>query len=225
MADFFLQVNELAHAAEFVGADSTVYTADNSTWPTADGGAFRVSAESVDANVIPASAVLEVVAAADWLDARIVSNNAIVETVLAADFLDAQAIGENAVIENTVASDWLDAQVISVSVPIEPGGYYPPRKPLPIEGIGYGVLPDLVGDAHGVVIAAGIGSATSGTIAGEAAATVGIAGQATAQLALGAAASAGARTTGRGCGALVIRAESRGQNNDDAAVLALLLAA
>jgi hypothetical protein len=87
-------------------ASSTAYTADNATWPTADGG-----------------------------------------------------------ILTSGASDFVGAEIISAIVVVG-GGYYPPLRPLPVIGVGYGVLPRLVGEAHGVV---GVGGAAAATlpIAGE----------------------------------------------------------
>jgi hypothetical protein len=43
---------------------------------------------------------------------------------------------------------------VPVVVVIGGGGYYPPERPLPVEGTGYGMLPRLEGEAHGVVVGA-----------------------------------------------------------------------
>jgi hypothetical protein len=48
------------------------------------------------------------------------------------------------------ALDFTDAEVIAATAPVYGGGYYQPRWP-PIIGHGYGVLPELEGDAHGTV--------------------------------------------------------------------------
>jgi hypothetical protein len=47
---------------------------------------------------------------------------------------------------------------VPVVVVVGGGGYYPPERPVPVEGSGYGILPPLDGEAHGVV--AGVRAAT-----------------------------------------------------------------
>ena len=50
------------------------------------------------------------------------------------------------------------------------GGFFPLFRPAPVSGHGYGILPRLVGDAHGEVVIAGVGAATVpivATAAGE----------------------------------------------------------
>jgi hypothetical protein len=97
-----------------ITADTSLYTADNTTWPTADGGAGGAT-DNFDAVVEVAGAVI-VVEAADALDQ-------------------------------------LDADVEAAAAVIGGGGarYYPPPRPAPVVGVGYGVLPELEGEAHGVV--------------------------------------------------------------------------
>jgi hypothetical protein len=90
-----------------VTADTHLYTADNTTWPTADG-------------FIP-------------------------EGIISA-----------AVIEAADAADLVNARVIAVSA----GGFYPILRPAPVIGVGDGVLPRLIGEAHGEVVIAGAGEAT-----------------------------------------------------------------
>jgi hypothetical protein len=58
---------------------------------------------------------------------------------------------------------------VPVVVVVGSGGYYPPERPLPVEGSGYGILPRLEGEAHGVV--AGARAATPVQIEPSAAAT------------------------------------------------------
>jgi hypothetical protein len=43
---------------------------------------------------------------------------------------------------------------VPVVVVVGGGGYYPPERPLLVEGTGYGILPRLEGEAHGVVVGA-----------------------------------------------------------------------
>jgi hypothetical protein len=110
-----------------VTADTTLYTAD-SHYPTADGFVPAVIA----------AAVAEAAVAADDLDAAVI------------------AVGVSVLAEAADALDQLDAVVDAVAVSV-PGGarHYPPPRPLPVEGVGYGVLPQLEGEAHGTVGAAG----------------------------------------------------------------------
>lgn len=127
------------------------------------------------------------------------------------------------------------------------GGYYrPPRRP-PIEGIGYGTLPELEGEAHGSVVAASIGAAMLRNLAGDAAGAVGVGGHSEARFTVKAAASGARGSTGAaaaglnlgaaGSGAVVARgaagsamignleAAAVGQHDDDEAVIAWLMAA
>ena len=96
-----------------VTADTTLYTADNTIWPTADGG------------------VLE--GATDVLDAEVV------------------ALGEVGIVEAAAAADALDAEVISAVAPVWGGARRPLPLPEPVEGYGYGILPQLEGEAFGIV--------------------------------------------------------------------------
>ena len=187
-------------------ADSTFYTADNATWPTADGGILEGATDVLDASVIAAGAAIMVEAAS--------------------------------------AADVLDATVIAVSVP--GGGYYPPPRPFPVEGIGYGILPELEGEARGVVIVVGVGVGALPGLVGAAAGTVGVAGRSAARLVVGAAAigdrgQAGAAaavlkglsiasagvvgTHGAGAGIVELKGAAVGQHDDDEAIVAWLLAA
>ena len=105
-----------------VTADSTAYTADNTTWPTADGGLLTGAVDTLDGI---AGILADVVEAAN-------------------------------------AADVLDAEVIAAHVPVAGGAYYPPRRPSPVIGYGYGVLPQLEGEGHGVVGRAGDDGDTAG---------------------------------------------------------------
>jgi hypothetical protein len=58
---------------------------------------------------------------------------------------------------------------VPVSVVVGGGGYYPPERPLPVEGAGYGILPRLSGEAHGVVVATSEAAALLRGLVGEAA--------------------------------------------------------
>jgi hypothetical protein len=134
-----------------VTADTTAYTADNATWPTADGGILGGAEDVLDALVIASDTAILAEAAA--------------------------------------AADVLDAIVVAAEVPLGGGGYAPrlPR-PYPVVGRGLGILPELEGEAHGVVIVAGEAVGSLPGLVGEAAGTAGVAGRSEAQLLVRAAA-------------------------------------
>jgi hypothetical protein len=214
-ADGYLPANIIqAGLSEPVGghvtADTTAYTADNTTWPTADGGILGGAEDVLDAIVIAADAAILVEAAA--------------------------------------AADVLDATVEAAEAPVYGGARHYPPKPFPVIGVGFGILPELEGEAHGVVIVAGTGAGTLPGLTGQARGTVGVAGRSAAQLVLRAAAVgksgqagaavavlkglsvAGAGVVGtRGTGAgMIIKFEAAavGRHDDDeAAMMAFLLAA
>lgn len=193
-----------------VTADSTAYTADNSTWPTADGGILVGALDAADAAVI--------------------------------------AAGASVLVEAADAADFLDAEIIAAEIPLGGGGYYPPLRPFPVVGRGFGILPELEGEAHGVVVVVGTGVGALPSLVGEAAGTAGVAGRSAAQLVVRAAAigtrgQAGAAvavlkglsvasagvvgTRGSGSGMIMkFEAAANGRHDDDeAAVMAFLLAA
>ena len=73
----------------------------------------------------------------------------------ALDAIDA-ALGANVlfatVAETADALDNLDAAVVAEIVSVPGGAYYrPPLRPAPVYGVGYGILPQLEGEAHGTV--------------------------------------------------------------------------
>jgi hypothetical protein len=193
-ADGFIPSNIVfAEISEPVGgqvtADSTAYTADNTIYPTADGGVFPG------------------------------------------------------------AVDTTDADVIAAEVPVGGGGYYPPLRPFPVEGVGFGILPELRGEAHGVVETVGAGAGMLPSLTGAATGTIGAAGRSAGQLlvratavgvrgqagtaaavlkglSVASAGTVGAR--GSGSGAIMkFTGAANGQHDDDAAaaVMAILLAA
>jgi hypothetical protein len=150
----------------------------------------------------------------------------------------------------TEAADIASFSGDAVQPPVVIGGggsYYPPLRPSPITGYGFGVLPELAGEAHGGVIAAGIGAAMRRNPAGEAAGAVGARGRSQGQLQLRAAASGarcskGAAVAGLdlgagGSGAIIARgsagavvignleAVAIGRQDDEEAVIVWLLAA
>jgi hypothetical protein len=200
-----------ASSGTHVTADSVLFTAD-SHYPTADG--------LVPGNSIPAEVVDAIVIAAD-----------------AAVMVEAAA-----------AADVLDATVEAAEAPVYGGARHYPPKPFPVIGVGFGILPALEGEAHGVVTLVGVGIGTLPGLTGEAAGTAGVAGRSAAQLVLRAAAvgtrgqagnaaavleglsvaSAGVvGSRGSGSGTVMkFRAAASGRHDDDeAAIVAWLLAA
>ena len=132
-------------------------------------------------------------------------------------------------VEAAAAVDALDAAVeaAAVIVPVPGGAHYPRRRLLPVIGVGYGILPQLEGEAHGVVGAVGAGAGTLPGLVGEAAGSVGVTGRSAAQLFVRARATGAGGTRGAGEGAILkFSGTATGACDDDeAAVLAFLLAA
>src|SRR5262245_15640231 len=60
-------------------------------------------------------------------------------------------------VEPADAADVLDAEIIAAELPVTGGGWVRPPRPFPVEGYGFGVLPELEGEAHGVVAVVGAG--------------------------------------------------------------------
>src|SRR6185436_5234382 len=161
-----------------VTADSTLWTADTHC-VTADGRIVCIEAE-----------LHEAAPALDQLDAVAVVAAAVVEAATAVDETDADVeVAGGAVIpvdvaEAAAALDQLDADVFPEIVAVPGGAHYPRRRLLPVIGVGYGILPQLGGEAHGVVGAVGAGVGTLPGLVGEAAGSAGVAGRSTAQLGL-----------------------------------------
>jgi|SRR5580765_1270374 len=151
------------------------------------------------------------------------------------------------VAEAASAVDTADAVVQPVLVVIIPGGGRREQlRPDLVEGVGFGILPELEGEAHGVVVAASIGAAMLRSLAGEATGAGGARGQGNAPLTVKAAAS-GARgakgaaaavlglevagsgsigVRGKGSGVIgALEAVAVGRQDDDEAAVAWLLAA
>jgi hypothetical protein len=182
-----------------VTADSTLWTADTHC-VTADGRIVCIEAD-----------VHEAAGALDDVDAAIGAH------VLSAS-----------VDEPSAALDQLDADVFPEIVAVPGGAHYPRRRLLPVVGYGYGVLPQLEGEAHGVVGAIGAGAGLLPGIVGEASGSVGVAGRSAAQIELVRATATGAvGARGAGEGTIVkFSGTATGRHDDDeAAVIAFLLAA
>ena len=135
-----------------ITADSTLWTADTHC-VTADGRVVCLDAD-----------VLETATALDALDAVKDVAAVVVEAATAVDETDA-AIGAQVlfgtVAEAAAAADVLDADVVAAEVPVSGGGYYPrPSRPFPVVGYGFGILPELGGEARGVVGVVGVGAGT-----------------------------------------------------------------
>ena len=136
-----------------------------------------------------------------------------------------------------------------VAPPIFVGGggiHRPQLRPEPVEGVGYGILPQLEGEAHGVVLVAGAGAALP-RISGVGTGAVGVAGRTVATLStvkmaasgdrgqvgaaravLKAAVASGAGVAGAygtGAGTIQLKGAAIGRHDDDEAAILALLAA
>jgi len=208
-----------------VTADSTLWTADTHC-VTADGRIVCIEAD-----------VHEAAPALDQTDAAIGAHvlfGDMDEPGAALDQLDADvevaggAVIPVDVVEAAAALDQLDADVFPEIVAVPGGAYYPRRRLLPVIGVGYGILPQLEGEAHGVVGVVGAGVGTLPGLLGEAAGSAGVVGRSAAQLGLIRAMATGAGgTRGAGEGTIVkFSGSATGRHDDDeAAVIAFLLAA
>jgi hypothetical protein len=138
-----------------VTADTTLWTADT-LCVTADGRIIRIAADVVEPVRISVTAdTVLYTADATWPTADGGAAGA-------TDSLDAvvEVVGAVIVVEAAAALDQLDAVVEAAAAVIGGGArYYPPPRPAPVEGVGYGILPALEGEAHGTVGAAGDGEA------------------------------------------------------------------
>jgi hypothetical protein len=238
---------DLSEPTNPLTVDTTSFTADAS-WPTADVTSLPAS-DTTDANREVIAVAIEAADATDALDAAagivavmleaadaaeitdavsIVSADAI-EGANALDDIDA-AVGANVVsatvVEAADAADVVDATVEAAAGVVGGGRHYPRLRPYLVEGVGYGIL-QLEGEAHGVVGAAGQSAAQVLVRA----AAIGACGQVgSAAVVLKALAVAGQGAIGaRGAGSGVIMKLSgtaTGRHDDDeAAVIAFLLAA
>jgi hypothetical protein len=126
------------------------------------------------------------------------------------------AAGSLAATEAADIAEFTGEAVGEIAPPISGGGWPRPPRPYPIEGYGYGILPQLVGEAHGVVIAAGNAAALR-VLAGDAAGMLGR---------LGAAGTGTAIARGQAAGVIGnIKGAATGRQDDDEAVVVWLLAA
>jgi hypothetical protein len=238
-----------------VNADSLAYTADNSTWPTADGGLLTAS-DVLDGltNVVTAD-VYEPIhpgPGADTVDYTADNENWPTADggvlVGATDDSDSLVIPAGAAIldEPAAAADALDAEVIPAAVVGEPGGgYYRRQRPFPVEGFGDGLLPELEGEALGAVGVIGGGQGKIG-ISGAGTGTTGVAGRSAGQIVIRATAIGQRGQVGsadvvlkslsvsghgvvavRGAGASVItfKASAIGRHDDDEAAIMTILLA
>jgi len=223
-----------------VTVDTTAYSADNATWPTADGGVLAGATEFsnalVNANFISAE-IVEPISSPVTSDTTLyTADNTIWPTA------------DGGILEG--ARDFTDAEVIAAIAPIYGGvrRRFPPERPLPVIGIGYGVLPELEGEAFGTVILIGKSAAKLPGLIGAATGCLGIAGQSAGELAVIRAAALGRHgqigtadaifkavsvasdgtvaVCGTALGMIAMNADAIGRYDDDeAAVMTFLLAA
>jgi hypothetical protein len=190
------------------------------------------ASDTSDAIGVFAADAIEPANALDGFDAVTDVAAAVDEAAGALDDLDAVAVPAGVVLADVAEAanglDQLDADVVYAEVPIAAaGGRAQPRRPLPVYGVGYGVLPELWGEAHGTVGVVGK-SAAQLPVHANAVGACGQAGNAAVMLKGLAVAGKGAiGTRGTGSGMIVkFSGTATGQQDDDeAAVIAFLLAA
>lgn len=156
-------------------------------------------------------------------------------------------VGSLNAVEGADVAAFVGAVETDAVVGVVVGGYYQPERPPLVEGIGDGILPRLVGEAHGVVVAASAGAGTLRSLSAMANGSTGAAGRGAAQLViraaamgtrghdgiaaavldgLGAAGSGAVITRGQGSGVIAnLEAAAIARCGDDEAVVAWLLAA
>jgi hypothetical protein len=176
-----------------VNADTLAYSADNATWPTADGGLLDI-ADNLDAisNVISAE-IYEPIHPGPGADTTLytadetqwpTADGGIIEG--ATESVDAVInvdIGIVFIYEYGAASDDQDAEIISAIAEIG-GGYYPRPRPAAVIGYGYGVLSELEGEAVGAIGIIGLGLGTFPRLSGSAIGASGTAGRSVGQIIL-----------------------------------------
>jgi hypothetical protein len=177
---------------------------------------------------------VEAASALDGFDAVAVFAVAVDEPAAALDEVVA-AVGAQVlfgtVVEAADAVDQFDAAVVGESVSVPGGGGVGlpsrPFRPLPVYGVGYGILPPLWGEAHGVV---GVVGKSSAQVLVRAAA-IGAAGQAgnaavvLKSISVVGKGVIGARGSGEGMIMKFSGTATGHQDDDEAAVIAILLAA
>ena len=189
--------------------------------------------DQADAISVVAADAIEPANALDDLDAVTDVAAAVIEAATALDELDAVAVPAGVVLADVAEAAMRPRSarcrlLFPAEVPIAAGGaHYPRRRPFPVYGVGYGILPQLWGEAHGVVGVAGK-SAAQVLVRAAAVGACGQAGNAAAvlkALAVAGKGAVGARGTGEG---MIVKfsGSATGQHDDDeAAVIAFLLAA
>jgi len=246
-----LAAAEVADTAALTGAGIASATGTLAATEAADVAALTGALAGLATGTLAASEVADVAA----IDGGIVATGALA----AAELPDTAAVAglvadAGAVLGALAASEAADSAALGgevagevVQPPIYGGGAWLPPRPVPVEGVGYGILPALEGEAHGVVVAASTGAAMLRGLAGEAAGAAGAGGQGNGPLTVKAAAS-GARgakgaavavlglevvgagsagVRGKGCGVIgALEAVAAGrQDDDESAAVAWLLAA
>jgi hypothetical protein len=243
-----------------VNADTLAYTADESQWPTADGGLLDAS-ETLDGltNVISAE-IYEPVHPGPGADTTLYTADESVWPTADGGILEGATESQDASVNADIvnlglyeyvnATDDVDAELVSAII-AEPGGGYPPlvrRRPA-VVGFGYGILPDLEGEAFGAIGIIGRALGAVPRLGGAAAGVIGAAGRSAGQIGIIIATAIGQRgqvgaaigvfkdlsitsngvagTHGSGLGAIVqLRGSAIGRHNDDeAAIMSFLLAA
>lgn len=167
------------------------------------------------------------------INGGIVATGSLAATEAADQFAGTGEIAGADIVGALAASEGADVAAFAgqaeqpIIVVLPGGGYRPPLHPPLITGVGFGILPALEGDAHGVVIAAGTAAAML-RLAGDANVTVSVIGYGVARLtSINAAALGDISTRGSGAGVIGgLEGRAVGRHDDDeAAIIAWLLAA
>jgi hypothetical protein len=244
----FATADVVGYLEFYIGAGTATAVGASASILSGAGSASGIGAAT---GVSPALALLRTVVS--WVE---LSGTAIVAgTAIGSAAGTGQASAAGAATAAGAGSSTGAGAAIGVAPSVEPpvfagGGYWqwPQPRFVAFEGIGYGILPHLEGEAFGLVGAVGDGVAAIPSLAGAAAGMVGLVGRSAGRLAIkamavgdhgqvGAATAvlraatasgsgvAGARGSGSGC-VVGLAGRATGRHDDDeAAIVALLLAA
>jgi len=198
-------------------ADSIAVTADSIVY-TADGGPLVGATEAIyaaiNANVLFAD-IYEPIGSVWTADSTLVTADSNYWTA------------DGGPIEG--AKDSTEAEVISIELPVGGGVYYPRPRPRVIIGYGYGILPELGGEAIGTVGIVGHGLTSLPRIVGAATGVIGttaIAAGAFKGLSIESKCITGTRGNALGTISLQLNGSAIGRHDDDeAAVITFLMAA
>ena len=217
---------DTAAAAGTVGSSGTLAATDAADIVALTGatasvgtiGAIEASDAGAFAGSVTCSGPLSAIEAADSFTGTAV----VADAGSAFGMLAASEVADTAELAGAVSGEVIEPPILIVG-----GRYSRPQWPIVVEGVGYGVLPQLEGEAFGLVVGVGSGAGNLPRSTGAGAAAVGVDGRSAARLVIRAAASGDLGFAGSASGSIVgIKAAAIGQHHDDEiAIVALLLAA